>query len=184
VTIREAGKRLRSREISVVELVEQALQDVERDDELNAFLTVTGEQALESARLLDRELRNGRDLGPLHGIPIAFKDLYHTQGLRSTNGSKLFEDFVPEDDATVVQKLRAAGAISVGNSISTNWLTASPRIIPGLGRSEIRGGLNVLPAVRAAAPESLWQREPCSAEWGAILADRFGIQRHSAEPSG
>jgi len=114
VTIREAGKRLRSGEISVVELVEQALQAVERDEDLNAFLTVTGDQALQTARLLDRELRNGRDLGPLHGIPVAVKDLYHTQGVRSTNGSKLFDDFVPDEDATVVKKLRAAGAISIG----------------------------------------------------------------------
>ncbi len=114
MTIREAGKKLRSGEISVTELVEQSLETVERDEDLNAFLTITGEQALQTARLLDRELRNGRDLGPLHGIPVAFKDLYHTQGVRSTNGSKLFEDFVPEEDATVVKKLRAAGAISIG----------------------------------------------------------------------
>ncbi|MDZ4800784.1 MAG: amidase [Bryobacteraceae bacterium] len=114
MTIREAGRRLRDREISAVELVRDSLQAVERDAALNAFITVTGDQALRSAHELDQELQEGKDRGPLHGIPIAFKDLYYTRGVRSTNGSQLFADFVPEDDATVVQRLQTAGAISVG----------------------------------------------------------------------
>jgi aspartyl-tRNA(Asn)/glutamyl-tRNA(Gln) amidotransferase subunit A len=114
MTIREAGRRLRAREVSVVELVREALRAVERDAALNAFITVTGEEALRSAEALDRDLLEGRDRGPLHGIPIGLKDLYYTRGVRSTNGSKLFADFVPADDATVVRKLEKAGAISVG----------------------------------------------------------------------
>lgn len=114
MTITEAAKRLRSRQLSCVELVEDALRRAEHGRELNAFITVTADSARDRARALDEELKNGQDRGPLHGIPIAYKDLYYTRGVRSTNGSKIFADFVPEYDATVVGKLDAAGAVSIG----------------------------------------------------------------------
>ncbi|MBC8165633.1 MAG: Asp-tRNA(Asn)/Glu-tRNA(Gln) amidotransferase GatCAB subunit A [Bryobacteraceae bacterium] len=112
--IREAGNLLRSGERTCFQLVQEALQGAEKDKPLNAFITVTAEQALESARQLDRELQDGRDRGPLHGIPIALKDLFFTRGVRTTNGSRLFENFVPEHDAAVVIKLEQAGAVSIG----------------------------------------------------------------------
>jgi aspartyl-tRNA(Asn)/glutamyl-tRNA(Gln) amidotransferase subunit A len=114
VTITEAGEKLRRREISCVELVQQALQRAERGRELNAFITVTADEAITRAGTLDEELKNGQDRGPLHGIPIAYKDLYYTRGIRTTNGSKIFADFMPSGDAAVVERLTAAGAISVG----------------------------------------------------------------------
>lgn len=113
MTITQAAAQLRRKEISCVELVEESLRRI-RDDKTNSFITVTDEQALDEARFMDIELRAGRDRGPLHGIPIALKDLYYTAGVKTTNGSKLFADFVPAFDATVVRKLEAAGAISVG----------------------------------------------------------------------
>jgi aspartyl-tRNA(Asn)/glutamyl-tRNA(Gln) amidotransferase subunit A len=114
VTIREAGALLRSGERSSVELVEESLRIAGQDAALNAFITITAEEALREARFLDGELRQGRDRGPLHGIPIALKDLFYTRDIRTTNGSKLFSDFVPQYDATVVTRLEAAGAISIG----------------------------------------------------------------------
>ncbi len=114
MTIREAGQRLRAREISVVELVREALRGAERDASLNAFITVTGDQALAAAAEFDRDLQEGRDHGPLHGIPVAYKDLFYMRGVRTTNGSKLFADFVPDEDATVILKLRSAGAVCIG----------------------------------------------------------------------
>ena len=114
MTILEAARKLRARELSCAELVEQALAGTERDKALNAFITVTASQARARARELDTELSSGNDLGPLHGIPVAFKDLYFTKGVKTTNGSKLFADFTPDYDATVVAKLEAAGAISIG----------------------------------------------------------------------
>src|SRR5262249_40300744 len=69
---------------------------------------------LREARFLDTELRAGRDRGPLHGIPIALKDLYFTRDILTTNGSRLFSDFVPKYDSTAVARLESAGAISVG----------------------------------------------------------------------
>jgi aspartyl-tRNA(Asn)/glutamyl-tRNA(Gln) amidotransferase subunit A len=98
-----------------MQLLEQALQSIEaQNGELNAFITITAYEARLQAKLLDQELAAGRDRGPLHGIPIAVKDLFYTAGTRTTNGSALFRDFVPDYDATVVRKLDDAGAVCVG----------------------------------------------------------------------
>ncbi len=117
MTIADAGKALRAGKISCAELVQEALYTIERlNPTLNAFITVTGAQAIARARTLDTELASGRDRGPLHGIPIAHKDLILTKGVRTTSGSKLFENEVPDHDAEVVEKLDAAGAIMVGKA--------------------------------------------------------------------
>jgi aspartyl-tRNA(Asn)/glutamyl-tRNA(Gln) amidotransferase subunit A len=83
---------------------------------LNAFITVTEAAARARANALDRELANRRDRGPLHGIPIAHKDLIATKGVRTTSGSRLFADHVPDADADVVQKLDAAGTVMLGKT--------------------------------------------------------------------
>jgi aspartyl-tRNA(Asn)/glutamyl-tRNA(Gln) amidotransferase subunit A len=115
VTIREAAAALRTRALSSVELTSSALQRIERlDPKLNSFLTVTGDAALSQARQADDALATGRDLGPLHGIPIALKDLFLTRGERTTGGSKIYQHFVPDMDAAVVEKLAAAGAVMIG----------------------------------------------------------------------
>jgi aspartyl-tRNA(Asn)/glutamyl-tRNA(Gln) amidotransferase subunit A len=115
VTIREAADSLRSKRATVVELVSAAVSRIERlDASLRAFITPTADSAMERARALDAELAAGRDRGPLHGIPIAHKDLFLTKGLRTTCGSKVFENYVPTWNATVVERLNAAGAVMVG----------------------------------------------------------------------
>lgn len=81
---------------------------------VNAFVTLQAEVALEEARAAEREIVRGRHHGPLHGIPIAHKDLYRTKGLRTTAGSRILADFVPDEDATIVARLRAAGMIVLG----------------------------------------------------------------------
>jgi aspartyl-tRNA(Asn)/glutamyl-tRNA(Gln) amidotransferase subunit A len=115
VTIREAAEGLRARRVSAVELATAALSSIDRHNpDLRAFITVTAEQALSQARQADRELAQGRDRGPFHGIPVAFKDLFATRGVRTTAGSKVYENYLPEIDATVVEKLLAAGAVPLG----------------------------------------------------------------------
>ena len=117
MTIREAGGALRARKVSAAELTEECLRQIERENpRLNAFITVTAESARARAAQLDRELAQGTDRGPLHGIPIAHKDIFCTRGVRTTSGSKLFEDYVPDFDAAVVQKLDAAGAVMLGKT--------------------------------------------------------------------
>src|SRR5205814_1922306 len=81
---------------------------------LNAFITVTGEQALREAREAEAEIQKGKWRGPLHGVPLALKDLFDTAGGRTTAGGGVFKDRVPEQDAEVVRRLRAAGAVLLG----------------------------------------------------------------------
>lgn len=115
MTIREASEALRSRRFSSMELTSAAVARIERSNaRLNAFITVTAERAIEQARQADAELAAGRDRGPLHGIPIALKDLFLTRGVRTTAGSKVYENFVPDRDAAAVEKLEAAGAVMLG----------------------------------------------------------------------
>jgi aspartyl-tRNA(Asn)/glutamyl-tRNA(Gln) amidotransferase subunit A len=117
VTIGEAAASLRRREISSLELTRAALESIERaQPALNAFLTVTGEAALACARARDEELASGRDRGPLHGIPVALKDVFSTRGVRTTCGSALFAEHVPDRDAAVVERLEEAGAVLAGKT--------------------------------------------------------------------
>jgi aspartyl-tRNA(Asn)/glutamyl-tRNA(Gln) amidotransferase subunit A len=115
MTIREAAAGLRAHRFSAVELATAAISRIDGlNPSLRAFITVTSEQALEQARQADRELAMGKDRGPFHGIPVALKDLFYTQGVRTTAGSRIYENFVPQMDATVVEKLLAAGAVLLG----------------------------------------------------------------------
>src|SRR5207245_6806949 len=96
--------------------VVQALRErvAARGGKRKAFTTVCADAAREAARAAEAELVAGRPAGPLHGVPYGPKDLYNTRGVRTTGGSKILADFVPTDDATVVSRLRAAGAIVLG----------------------------------------------------------------------
>jgi aspartyl-tRNA(Asn)/glutamyl-tRNA(Gln) amidotransferase subunit A len=116
MTVRELGHQLRSRKLSCVELVQQTLKELQGRDRFRCLVTLTGEPALAEARERDRELAAGQDRGPFHGIPIAYKDLFYTRGVRTTGGSLIFKDFVPSHDAAAVERFHAAGAISVGKT--------------------------------------------------------------------
>jgi aspartyl-tRNA(Asn)/glutamyl-tRNA(Gln) amidotransferase subunit A len=117
LTIREVGQRLRRRELSPVELTSAILERIGRlDGPLNAFITIMREEALAQAGLAERQLLDGDDLGPLHGIPISLKDLYQTAGVGTTGGSTILADWVPAGDAAVTRRLRQAGAIVVGKN--------------------------------------------------------------------
>jgi aspartyl-tRNA(Asn)/glutamyl-tRNA(Gln) amidotransferase subunit A len=113
-SIRELGRRLRAGEFTALALAEFFLERVERlGKPLNAVVTVTGELALEQARQADRELAAGHDRGPLHGIPYGAKDLLATAGIATSWGSAPLKDQVFAEDATVVRRLREAGAVLV-----------------------------------------------------------------------
>ena len=117
MTIDEAARRLRAREVSAVELTRESLRRIHAGQpNLNAFITITDELALEQARRADDELARGVDRGPLHGIPYALKDAFTTRGIRTTLGSKIFADYVPDHDSAVYAKLTAAGAILTGKT--------------------------------------------------------------------
>ena len=115
LTITEISRRIAARELTSVELTRAYLARIERlNPRINAYITVTGEQALAQARALDAETAAGRGRGALHGIPIALKDNIDTAGVRTTAASAVYANRVPTEDAPVVQKLRAAGAVFLG----------------------------------------------------------------------
>jgi aspartyl-tRNA(Asn)/glutamyl-tRNA(Gln) amidotransferase subunit A len=115
ISLLEASTLIRKGDLSPVKLVEACLDRIQRIDPLiNAFITVTGEQALTQAENLESELKRGHWRGPLHGIPLGLKDLYETRGIRTTCGTSFFRENFPEDDAFVVKKLRKAGAVFLG----------------------------------------------------------------------
>ncbi|MBZ5604076.1 MAG: amidase [Acidobacteriia bacterium] len=117
MTILEAAAALRAKKISSRELTDDALRRIERENpRINAFITVVAESARACAAAMDDELARGVDRGPLHGIPVAHKDLMMTRGVRTTAGSKIFSDFVPTEDAAVVEKWNDAGAVMIGKT--------------------------------------------------------------------
>ena len=114
-TMEATAEAIRARRLSPVSLAESCLARIELlEPRLNAFITVTADLAREQAREAEREIEAGRYRGPLHGIPVAVKDLFATKGIRTTAGSRILAEWVPDHDATVVRKLREAGAVLLG----------------------------------------------------------------------
>jgi aspartyl-tRNA(Asn)/glutamyl-tRNA(Gln) amidotransferase subunit A len=115
MTIREIGALLRSGQLTSEALTQSCLALIaELDDKIHAFVLPTPEVALQQARESDAELAAGRDRGPLHGIPIALKDLYATKGIRTTAHSRALIDWIPEEDSACTELLREAGTVLVG----------------------------------------------------------------------
>jgi len=115
LTISEAAAGLRRKEFSPLELTKACLTRIKAiDDKLHSFITLTADRALKQAREAEKELHSGNDRGPLHGIPIALKDLYATKGIRTTCHSAVLEHWIPDHDATAVAKLQEAGTILLG----------------------------------------------------------------------
>ena len=117
LTLAEASARLRAGTVSSTDLVNACLARIDvYNPKVNAFITVTRDQALAQAKALDAEQRAGRVRGPLHGIPIALKDNIDTAGVRTTAASAVFDDRVPSEDAEVARRLAAAGAVVIGKA--------------------------------------------------------------------
>jgi aspartyl-tRNA(Asn)/glutamyl-tRNA(Gln) amidotransferase subunit A len=109
------GEKIRSRQMSPVELTEAYLDRIEETDaQLHAYITVTAERARAAAKAADKEIAAGGWRGPFHGIPVALKDLCYTQGIRTTGGSKIFAEFVSEFDCTIWTRLEQAGTVLLG----------------------------------------------------------------------
>jgi aspartyl-tRNA(Asn)/glutamyl-tRNA(Gln) amidotransferase subunit A len=115
LTLSQAAGLIKARALSPVELATAYLKRIDRlNPTINAFVTVTSERAMADARRAGEEIAGGKYRGPLHGIPIAHKDLYATAGIRTTAGSKVLSDWVPDRDARVVAMLSDAGAVLLG----------------------------------------------------------------------
>lgn len=115
LSIQEASSLIKKKQISPVELTQAHLDRIQQlDKRLNAYITLTPELSLQQARQAETEIWQGDYKGPLHGIPLALKDLYETEGIRTTAGSTFFSEYIPDEDAEAVKKLKLAGAVMLG----------------------------------------------------------------------
>ena len=107
MTATELARRIRAKELSAREVMEAHLTQIERvNPTVNAIVTLLAERAMAGARAADEALARGAAVGPLHGLPIAHKDLFLTKGIRTTYGSRIYADFVPDQDMLIVERMR------------------------------------------------------------------------------
>lgn len=140
-SIRQVSELLRAGSVSPVELTDDCLGRIKKlNPRLNAFVTVTGELARAQARQAEAEIRRGDWRGPLHGVPLALKDLIDTDGVRTTAASSLFKDRVPAEDAEVVRRLKAAGAVLLGKQNLHEFAYGASSMVSYFG--EVRNAWN------------------------------------------
>ena len=153
LSVAEAAILIRRRELSPVALSESLLGRIDAfEPKLKAWVYLDREAVLSEAREKERQLESGNVTGPLHGVPIGFKDIYYTAGISTTACSKLYADFVPEYDATTVALLKEAGAIMLGKAVTTEFacMDPSPTINPW-NAAHTPGGSSSGSAVAVAA---------------------------------
>lgn len=127
LSIAEASAALREGKLSALNLANFCLDRIDRlDPEIQAWVIVDRERALETAHNLDKELKDGKRRGPLHGIPVGIKDIFYTAGLRTEAGSKICSGYVPSFDATAVSRLKEAGAVILGKTHTTEFALFDP----------------------------------------------------------
>jgi len=162
--VTELAQLVRERKVSPVELVRMYLERIDRwDDRLHAYVTVSREAAMQQAKEAEAAVTRGDRLGPLHGMPLAVKDQFLTEGIRTTNGTRTLAAFVPDEDATAVTRLRGAGAILLGKLNmpeggllgTRDWPYGQPRnpwnTDHDAGASSTGGGIATAAALCAAA---------------------------------
>src|SRR3990167_4974408 len=135
LTIRELTSKIVSGELKATAVVEQYLKELARS-KINSFITTIPEEALAQAKNIDVKISKGESLGALAGVPLAVKDIIVTRGLRSTGGSKILDTYVPPYDATVVEKVRKAGAIIVGKTNCDEFAMGSSGENSGYGPTQ------------------------------------------------
>ncbi len=134
LTAVEMAGLIRARELSARDVMRAHLQQIERvNPTVNAIVTLVADRALEGARVADEAQARGEDIGPLHGLPIAHKDLQPTRGIRTTFGSPIFKDFMPSEDSLLVERVRAAGAIAIGKTNTPEFGAGSQTFNPVFG---------------------------------------------------
>jgi amidase len=136
LTATELARRIRASDVSVTDVVEAHLAQIERvNPKVNAIVTLTAERALAEARAKDAALARGEAAGPLFGLPVAHKDLVPTKGIRTTFGSPIYRDYIPEQDALLVERLRAAGAVTIGKTNTPEFGAGSQTFNEVFGRT-------------------------------------------------
>ena len=134
LTAREIRDKIRNRDLSAVEVMEAHLAQIEKvNPTVNAIVTLHPDRALDGAKAADAAIANGEALGPLHGLPTAVKDLTLTKGMRTTFGSPIYKDNVPDRDAIIVERIKKAGAIIIGKTNTPEFGAGSNTFNPVFG---------------------------------------------------
>ena len=134
----ELARRIKAKELSPVEVTEAVLGRIAAlNPRLNAFCTLTEDAARKTARGVEKKILAGEDAGPLGGVPFSIKDLIITRGVRTMRGSKIYEHFVPEEDAPVVSRLHAAGGVMLGKTTTSEfgWKGVTDTVVTGITRN-------------------------------------------------
>ena len=184
-TIAESAPRIRAGELTATALTQACLDRIDRfDNSVNAFITRLDESALAQAKQLDAELRAGRYRGPLHGIPIAHKDLYFTRGIRTTAGSRILADFVPDHNATVVSRLEEAGMVLLGKLGLHEFALGGTNDNPHFGAVHNPWDLKRIPGGSSGGSAAALAAGFCLAATGSDTAGSIRIPSHLCGTSG
>ena len=175
LTISRASDLIRSGQLSPRELTEACLSRIERfNGRLNAFLTVLTAEALQEAQQAEEALARGENWGALHGIPIAVKDLIDVAGVRTTAGSQFLKDNIPENDATVIRQLRAAGAIIIGKTNLHEYAIGATNVNPHYGPARNPWNVEMIPGGSSGGSAAAVAASLCP---GALGTDTGGSVR-------
>lgn len=152
LSLKEAREKLDTKEVSSVELTQASLERLNKlNPSLNAFLTITEKEALGAAMKADERIKKG-ETTPLLGIPYSLKDVYLTKGIRTTAGSKVLENYIPQYSATVVEKLEASGAILIGKNNQDAWAHGSSGENSDFGPTKNPWNLDMVPGGSSSGP--------------------------------
>jgi aspartyl-tRNA(Asn)/glutamyl-tRNA(Gln) amidotransferase subunit A len=178
MTISGVAAQLKQKRLSPVELTKIFLERTKRlNPILNAYVTIMEDQALVDARAAEKEIRRGKYRGPLHGIPFSIKDNIATKGVRTTAGSKILAEWVPDHDATVVAKLKEAGAIVLGKTNMHEWASGGTTINPYYGTTRNPWDLERIPGGSSGGSAASVAATLCL---GSIGTDNAGSVRNPA----
>ena len=182
LSIREVSDLIRKKKVSPVDLTKSCLARIDRaNPTLNAFITITAESALAQAHDAEAEVMRGKWRGPLHGVPIALKDLFDTAGVRTTAGSGVFKDRVPTEDAEVVRRLKGAGAVLLGKTNMQEFAYGGSSIVSYFGAVHNPWELNHIAGGSSGGSAAALAANLC---YGALGSDTAGSVRLPASHCG
>src|SRR6266851_8868810 len=182
MSIREVADLVRKKKVSPVELTTACLARIDRvNPALNAFITITAESALAQAREAEAEVKRGKWRGPLHGVPIALKDLFDTAGVRTTAASGVFKDRIPTEDAEVVRRLKAAGAVLLGKANMQEFAFGGSSLVSYFGAVHNPWETNHIAGGSSGGSAAALAAELC---YGALGSDTAGSVRLPASICG
>jgi len=170
MTVVELAKLIKRKEISPVEVTACFLERIEQlDYKTNAFITIMSDQAIRDSKKAEQEIIDGEYKGPLHGVPIGLKDLYYTEGVENTGGSKIpkWANFIPQKDSTVTKRLKESGAIIIGKLNMHEFAAGSTNHNPNYGSSRNPWGLNYITGGSSGGSGAAVSASLCTAAMGS-----------------